>query len=101
MKLRRTAAVGAGLAAGGAGVMHARRTKRQVAFPPGPDAISASGAQAEAARLMAQPRVARRDLAMALAPSVSTSVDPLLHGHRYFPRMLADIARGHRSRSTC
>ena len=91
MKLRRTAAVGAGLAAGGAGVMHARRTKRQVAFPPGPDAISASGAQAEAARLMAQPRVARRDLAMALAPSVSTSVDPLLHGHRYFPRMLADI----------
>ena len=63
-----------------------------VAFPPGPDAIPATDARAATERLLAQPRVARRDLAMALAATDATSVDPLLHGRRYFPRMLADIA---------
>jgi cardiolipin synthase A/B len=29
---------------------------------------------------------------MDFAPAIATSVDPLLHGHRYFPRMLEDIA---------
>ena len=92
MRIGRKAVVGAGLAAGGAGVARARGAKRHVAYPPGPDAIAAEGAQAAAERLLAQPRVSRRDLTMPLAPTLSTSVDPLLHGRRYFPRMLADIA---------
>ncbi len=92
MRIRRTAAIGAGLVAGGAGIMRARGAKRHTAFPPGPAAILVGDARAAADRLLAQPRVARRDLAMDLAPTLATSVDPLLHGRRYFPRMLADIA---------
>ncbi len=34
----------------------------------------------------------RADLAMTFAPAMATSVEPLLHGSRYFPRMLQDIA---------
>ena len=47
--------------------------------------------------LIAKPGLTRRDLAMAFAPATATSVEPLLHGHRYFPRMLEDIdaARDH------
>ena len=92
MRIGRKAVVGAGLAAGGAGVARARRTKRHVAYPPGPEAISAEDARAAAERLLAQPRVSRHDLTMSLAAAHSTSVDPLLHGRRYFPRMLDDIA---------
>ena len=41
---------------------------------------------------MALPQVRRRDEAMSFSPTTVTSVEPLLHGHRYFPRMLDDIA---------
>ena len=92
MRIRRAAVIGAGVAAGGAGVARTRRNKRHVAYPPAADAITAGDARAKAEELLAQPRVARRDLAMPLAPTQSTSVDPLLHGRRYFPRMLDDIA---------
>jgi cardiolipin synthase len=85
------------LAAGAAGVagvaaLAARRASRAVAYPPGPDALTAESARDRAAELIAAPAVRRRDLAVDLAPSVATSVDPLLHGRRYFPRMLEDIA---------
>ena len=92
MGIRRKAAVGAGVAAGGAGLVRARRTSRHPAFPPGPDAIRAEDAKAATKRLLDQDRVARRDLALDLAAAEATSVDPLLHGRRYFPRMLDDIA---------
>ncbi len=39
--------------------------------------------------------IRRRDVAMSFAPAVATSVEPLLHGRRYFPRMLDDIAAAH------
>ena len=42
--------------------------------------------------MVAQPRVRRADLARTYAPAVATAVEPLLHGRRYFPRMLDDIA---------
>jgi cardiolipin synthase A/B len=87
---RRWLAAGAGIAAT-AGVL-TRRAKRTQAYPPGPDAITAEGARDRAVSLLEQPIVRRRDLAMAFAPAVATSVDPLLHGRRYFPRMLEDIA---------
>jgi cardiolipin synthase len=34
----------------------------------------------------------RSDLVIGFAPSVATTVEPLLHGRRYFPRMLEDLA---------
>jgi cardiolipin synthase len=68
-----------------------RRSRRVTAFPPGPDAISAAEARGRAAALASTPQVHRAALAMSFAPSLATSVEPLLHGRRYFPRMLEDI----------
>jgi cardiolipin synthase len=92
---RRWLAVGAVAAATGAAL--SRRAKRVTAYPSGPDAIGVEDARARAEMLIARPSLARRDLAMAFAPGTATSVEPLLHGHRYFPRMLEDIdaARDH------
>ncbi len=96
MSRRRWLAAGAAGVAGSAALL-SRRATRTLAFPPGPDAVTPDGARQQAAELLALPRVRRRDLAMDFAPAISTSVEPLLHGRRYFPRMLADIegARDH------
>jgi cardiolipin synthase A/B len=81
----------AGAAAGAVAATSLRRRGRVVAFPSGDDAIGADAAREHAARLVAGPPLRRSDLAMSFAPAVSTAVEPLLHGHRYFPRMLEDI----------
>jgi cardiolipin synthase len=47
--------------------------------------------QAYAERLGAMPTVGKREMAMAFAETTATNVEPLLHGTRYFPRMLDDI----------
>ncbi len=86
---RRFLAAGAGVAA--SATVLARRSKRATAFPPGPDALTPQLARDRAATLLQQPSLRRRDLAMDFAPAIATSVDPLLHGRRYFPRMLDDI----------
>jgi cardiolipin synthase len=90
MSRRRWLVAGTGAAASAA--LLRRRAARQPAFPPGPDAITAAAARDAAARLIALPAVPRRELAMDFAPATATSVEPLLHGRRYFPRMLEDIA---------
>ena len=82
---------GAGAAAAG-GTLLRRRSRRRPAFPPGADAIRPEGAREAAHTLAGLPVVARGQLAMDFAPAISTSVEPLLHGTRYFPRMLEDIA---------
>jgi cardiolipin synthase A/B len=69
-----------------------RRHPRIPSDPLDPNAIRAQQAAALTAEVVAQPRVRRPDLARTYAPAVSTAVEPLLHGHRYFPRMLDDIA---------
>src|SRR5262245_62334028 len=91
MARRRLLAVGTAGAAAVAGGAIALRAKRRVAFPPGDDAIGADDALSVAAEVMARHRVRRRDLAMSFQPAIATSVEPLLHGRRYFPRMLDDI----------
>jgi cardiolipin synthase len=42
--------------------------------------------------LLDAPYVRRHELAVSFAPSTAANVEPLLHGRRYFPRMLDDIA---------
>jgi cardiolipin synthase len=87
---RRTLAVGAAVAAVGAGL---RRRKGRVPTDPfDPGAFRAETAAVRTAELVARPRVRRADLAITFAPAVATAVEPLLHGHRYFPRILEDIA---------
>ena len=90
MSRRRTLAVGAGIAAVGAMLRH--RGSRVPSDPLDPDAVQAEGAAELTAEIVAKPRVRRMDLAQTYAPAISTAVDPLLHGTRYFPRMLEDIA---------
>jgi cardiolipin synthase len=90
MTRRRTIALGAGLAATGA--MLRRRSTRVPTDPFDPDAIRAETAAARTAEIVGRPRVRRVDLAQTYAPAIATAVDPLLHGRRYFPRMLDDIA---------
>jgi cardiolipin synthase A/B len=90
MSRKRTIAIGAAVAAIGAGL---RRRKGRVPTDPfDPNAVRAETAAARAAELVARPRVRRADLAMTFAPAIATAVDPLLHGRRYFPRILEDIA---------
>ena len=88
--VRRRGILAAGAVAASATVL-ARRSRRVTAFPPGPDAITPSMARDQAAALLARGELRRHDLAMDFAPAISTSVEPLLHGRRYFPRMLDDI----------
>jgi cardiolipin synthase len=88
----KTRALLAGAALGGAWIVAQRLTaQRRSAFPSGPLALSADDAQAYAEIVAARSRPSRRDMAVAFAPSTATNVEPLLHGSRYFPRMLADI----------
>ena len=90
MSRKRTIAIGAAVAAVGAGL---RRRKGRVPTDPfDPNAIRAETAAARTAELVARPRVRRADLALTFAPAIATAVDPLLHGRRYFPRILEDIA---------
>ncbi len=91
MSRRRTIAIGAGIAAAGA-AFGRRRTSRVPTDPYDPNAIRAESAAIRTAELVAQPRLRRADLAQTYAPAIATAVDPLLHGRRYFPRMLEDIA---------
>jgi cardiolipin synthase len=93
MKIRRVI-LGAGAAAVAGGVVASRRNaaKRVPSFPSGPVALQADDAAAFAARMAAAPIVRKRDVAVSFAPSTARAVEPLLHGTRYFPRMLADLA---------
>jgi cardiolipin synthase len=64
---------------------------RRPSFPPGPGSIRPEEAKAFAERLAASPHPDRRNLAVSFAPGAATSVEPLLHGRTYFPRMLEAI----------
>ncbi len=73
------------------------RSSRRIVWPVGGDGLRDDQARERAATLLRRRRVSRADLAISFAPSLATSVEPLLHGRRYFPRMLDDIkgARDH------
>ncbi len=91
MSRRRTIAIGAGIAAAGAALGRRRRT-RVPTDPFDPDAIRAETAAERTAEIIGREKVTRADVANTYASAIATSVDPLLHGRRYFPRMLDDIA---------
>lgn len=88
MGVKRWVAAGA---AGAASAWYVVRAPRKRAYPPGPDAVRPEGAREQAKQLISRTGLTRRDLAIDFAPATATSVEPLLHGRRYFPRMLDDI----------
>ena len=91
MSRRQTVAIGAVVAATGA-ALGRRRVARVRTDPFDPGAIRAENAAVRTAEMVARTRIRRVDLAQTFAPAISTAVEPLLHGRRYFPRMLDDIA---------
>jgi cardiolipin synthase A/B len=93
-KRRRSALVVAGAGAVGGVVAVTRRGLREAARrrPTSIEAISPDGARTKAAQLLALGQIHRRDEAMTFAPTQVTSVELLLKGERYFPRILEDIA---------
>jgi cardiolipin synthase len=90
MSRRRNLAIGAAVAAVAAGTR--MRQGRIPTDPYDPNGVRAETVAARTAGLVARPRLHRADLALTFAPAISTAVEPLLHGRRYFPRMLEDIA---------
>ncbi|HEX5015019.1 MAG TPA: phosphatidylserine/phosphatidylglycerophosphate/cardiolipin synthase family protein [Candidatus Limnocylindrales bacterium] len=84
------AGAGAGAAGGAAAVAVQRR--RGSRGPTNAEAVTPAGARDRAAELLALPRIRRRDEAITFAPTTVTSVELILKGERYFPRILADIA---------
>jgi cardiolipin synthase len=96
-RLRGVAVSAAAAAVGALAVSRRLRTARRPAWPVGSDGLRDDQARDRAAALLAKAHVGRSDLAISFAPSLATSVEPLLHGRRYFPRMLQDInaARDH------
>ena len=94
-KVKGSALIAAGIGAVGGTVAVVRRGRRDHRRAPGqppPEPITPSAARDKAAELLALPRIRRRDEAMSFAPTTVTSVELLLHGRRYFPRILEDIA---------
>jgi cardiolipin synthase len=95
-KAKRSALLVAGAGAVGGAVAVAQRARRRGAPSPEvtgePAPVTPDGARDKAAELLALPRIRRRDEAMTFAPTTVTSVELLLHGRRYFPRILEDIA---------
>jgi cardiolipin synthase len=60
-------------------------------YPPPTVAISSNMAESVAARITAQPKVERQDLAFDLAPSQTASMQLYVDGQNFFPVLLADI----------
>jgi cardiolipin synthase len=61
--------------------------KRETCWPPGPDAVTADGAQ-EATRAF---NGGTRDAALEFAWSTAATLDPWVEGVNFFPRILADV----------
>ena len=94
MVMKKLAKVGAVAAIAGAGVVVAKRAvppPRIPAYPVPDGAVPAERAAELATELAEAESVDKRDVAIAFATSAATSVEPLLHGTAYFPRMLDDI----------
>ena len=68
------------------------RRPTRITFPPGADAITPAQAATRAEDLLGLPAIHRRDEALSFAPTSVTAVEPLVHGWRYFPRIIEDIA---------
>jgi cardiolipin synthase len=93
-KAKRSALLVAAAGAAGGAVAVARRGRRATTrrHPASTAPISPAGARAKAAELLALSQIRRRDEAITFAPTHVTSVELLLKGQRYFPRILDDIA---------
>ncbi len=68
------------------------RMDEPASWPPAADAVTADGALAATAAFVARDDVTVNDLGTQFAWSTAASVDPLVDGTRFYPRMLDDVA---------
>src|SRR4051794_8237893 len=67
-------------------------TPRRRSWPPPPDAVTAAGARAAAERFLARHGVGPRDAALPFAWSSAATIELLVEGETFFPRILEDMA---------
>jgi cardiolipin synthase len=91
-KRKRAALVAASAGAAGGAAVVATQRRRGSRAPTNADPVTPAGARDRAAVLMSLTRIRRRDEAITFAPTSVTSVELILKGQRYFPRILEDIA---------
>ena len=64
---------------------------RRPSWPPGPDAVTPDGAQAATAAFAARDGVRPRDATLEFTWSTAATLEPLVDGASFFPRILADV----------
>ena len=92
MSGRRALGIG-GLAAAGAALGAYRKvlgSPRRLSWPPPHDAVTSTGAQA-ATEAFAKRRRRSRDAALDFAWSTAATIEPLVEGANFFPRIFADV----------
>jgi cardiolipin synthase len=89
----------AGTALAAAAAVHRRvlGTPQRRCWPPGPDAVGAADAQAAAEAFIARGRTRTRDAALEFTWSTAATIEPLVEGASFYPRILADVERARSS----
>ena len=64
---------------------------RRPSWPPGSDAVTAAAAQAATAAFAVREGVGPRDAKLEFAWSTAATVEPLVDGASFFPRIFADV----------
>ena len=76
------------------------RVTRRPSWPPPVDAVTSAGAQAATEAFVARGAARPRDAALPFAWSTAATIEPLVEGVNFFPRIFADVkARGRRCTS--
>ena len=71
--------------------------RQRPSWPPPADAVSSAGAQAATEAFAARPRPRPRDAALPFAWSTAATIEPLVEGANFFPRIFADVENAHSS----
>jgi cardiolipin synthase len=66
-------------------------------WPPGPNAITAAGAQIATQQFAARSDVSPADVGVPYAWSTAATIDPWPEGKNFFPRIFSDIEKAHSS----
>ena len=93
---RAAAGVGTGVAiAAGAAVGYAARkvlgSPKHVSWPPPAGAVTAAGAQAATTAFVRRPGVRPHDACLPFAWSSAATIEPMVEGREFFPRIFADV----------
>ena len=64
---------------------------RQVSWPPPPDAVTPAGAQRATEAFGARDGVRPHDAALSFAWATAATIEPLVEGVNFFPRIIADV----------